>query len=93
MNILEQISIRIIKQQELIIGSLAWDEAEKVSGLKIINQQTEEVLIEGESKEVVDKLVAQYTRLFGKVSQEVCKDAVQDLLAELTKEEIPLSLQ
>lgn len=93
MTIFDQISVRIIKEQELIIGSLAWDEARKVPGLKIINQNNGEVAFEGEGKEVINKLVSQYSRLFGKASSEACKDAVQDLLADLPKEQIPSSLQ
>jgi len=43
--------------------------------------------------DVVDKLVAQYERLFGKASHEVCKDAVQDIIAEMEPEQIPNSLK
>jgi hypothetical protein len=93
MTIFDKISIRIIKEQELIIGSLAWDEAKKVSGLKILNQQPGEVSFDGDAKEILNKLVAQYTRLFGQASTEACKDAVQDLLAELPKDQVPLSLK
>ncbi len=35
-----QIPIRIIKEQELIIGPIAWDEAGKVSGLTIDSLHT-----------------------------------------------------
>ena len=34
-----QIASRIIKEQELIIGPLAWIEAQKVSDIKIIDQK------------------------------------------------------
>ena len=50
-------------------------------------------LQEGDAKPIIDKLVAQYERLFGKASHEVCKEAVQDILAEMPPEEIPLSLR
>lgn len=91
MTIFNQISKRIIKEQELIIGSLAWEEAKKVPGLKIDNS-TEEILFEGNEKEIINKLVNQYSKLFGKASSEACKDAVQDLLAELPQEQIPETL-
>ena len=93
MTIFDQISIRIIKEQELIIGPVAWDEAKKVPGLHVINQQKGEVSFDGDGKETVNKLVAQYTRLFGRASSEVCKEAVQDLIVELPKDQVPSSLQ
>lgn len=91
--ILNQVSVRIIKEQELIMGPVAWEEAKKVNGFKVINQQSEEVSFEGDPKDVLDRLVAQYSRLFGQVSVEVCKEAVQDLLVELPQDQIPTSLQ
>lgn len=93
MTIFDQISVRIIKQQELVIGPIAWDEARKVQGLRVVNQETGEVAFDGDAKEILNRLVAQYSRLFGRVSEEVCKDAVQDLIAELPQGEVPTSLQ
>lgn len=93
MTIFDQISIRIIKEQELIIGPVAWDEAEKVPGFHVVNQQAGEVTLDGDAKEVVGKLVAQYTRLFGRASTEACKDAVQDLLVDLPQDQVPAILQ
>lgn len=92
MTIYDQISVRIIKEQELIIGPVAWEEAKKVSGLKVLDRENEVVEISGDPKEILNKLVAQYSRLFGQVSAQVCKDAAQDLLAELPKEQVPASL-
>ena len=93
MSIFDQISIRIIKEQELIIGPVAWEEAKKVPGLKVIDQQKGQVSFEGDAKEVVGKLVTQYSRLFGKDSTEACKEAVSDLLVELPKDQVPAILQ
>lgn len=92
LTIFSQISLRIIKEQELIIGPVAWDEARKVQGLTV-NQETGDIAISGDPKEILNKLVAQYSRLFGRVSEQVCKGAVQDLLVELPKEDVPVSLQ
>jgi hypothetical protein len=92
-SIFDQISLRIIKQQELIIGPIAWDEARKVSGLHIGNMQAGEVSVEGDQKDILNKLVAQYSRLFGQVSTEACKEAVQDLIVELPADQIPDSLK
>ena len=91
-TIFQQISIRIIKEQELVIGPVAWEEAKKVDGLSV-NQQTGEVVITGDPKDILNRLVAQYSRLFGQVSREVCKEAVQDLVVELSADEVPSSLQ
>jgi hypothetical protein len=93
MSIFDQISIRIIKEQELIIGPVAWDEARKVSGLHIVDQKKGQVTVDRDPKDVVNRLVNQYTFLFGRTSNEVCKEAVQDLVAELPKDQVPSSLQ
>ena len=91
-NTISQIPIRIIREQELVIGPLAWDEAKKVSGL-IIDQSHSSVSFSGDGKDVVNRLVAQYERIFGKASHAVCHDAVQDLVAQMSPEEIPSSLK
>ncbi len=93
MSTFDQILIRIIKEQELIIGPLAWDEAKKVAGLRILSQSQGQVSFDGDAKEVVNKLVTQYSRLFGQASTEACRDAVQDLIVELPKDQIPALLQ
>lgn len=90
---LDKISVRIIREQELIIGPIAWDEARKVDGLKIIDQKNGEVNLEGDAKQVLNNLVAQYARLFGRASNEVCKEVSKDLLSELPADEVPSSLK
>jgi len=87
-----QIVIRIIKEQELIIGPLAWSEAEKVNGL-VIDHSHNSVSFVGEEKDIINRLVNQYERLFGKASHEVCRESVQDLIAEIPQEEVPDSLK
>ncbi len=93
MTIFDQISVRIIKEQELVIGPLAWDEAKKVSGLTVVDQAKGEVTMDGDPKVILNSLVAQYSKLFGRVSAEVCKDAVQDIIAELPQDQVPDSLK
>ena len=93
LSIFDQISIRIIKEQELVIGPVAWEEARKVSGFHVVDQDKGEVTFDGDPKEVLNRLVAQYSRLFGQVSKEVCKEAVQDLIAELPQTDVPDSLK
>ncbi len=92
LNIFEEIAIRMIKEQELIIGPLAWIEASKVTGMKIHEQGV--VSIDSPDKQgTIDKLVGRYERLFGKASHEVCKQAVLGLIAGLQPAEIPSSLR
>ena len=89
-----QIVLRIIKEQELIMGHLAWDEARKVQGLQIVDEKKGEVNFQdGDQKTIINKLVAQYERIFGKASHAVCHDAVKDLIAEMKADEIPESLK
>ncbi len=92
MEIFINIAVRIIKEQELIIGPLAWEEARKVKGLAI-NLDKETLQLTGDKKQVINGLVKQYSRLFGRASQEVCKDAVRDIIAELPKNEVPSALE
>ena len=94
MNVFSQIAFRIIKEQELVIGPLAWEEAEMVQGIKIVDRSKGELeLNNGDPKIVIDRLVGQYERLFGRASHEVCREAVTALIADLPPSEIPSSLK
>lgn len=92
MSAQNDIVIKIIEEQELIIGPVAWEEAGKVTGLRIDIAQ-HQVSIEGNVKEVLEKLVAQYELLFGPASREVCRDAVRPLLSQVPQDEIPAVLK
>lgn len=87
-----QIADKIIQEQALIIGPVAWEQAGKVSGLRI-DIAKHEVNVEGNTKEVLEKLVAQYEKLFGAASREVCRDAVRPLLSQVSEEDIPAVLK
>ncbi len=89
---LDQIASKIIKEQETIMGPIAWEEAGKVTGLRV-DIAGHQVSIEGNSREVLEKLVAQYERLFGPASREVCRDAVRPLLSQISPDEIPAVLK
>ena len=93
MNIFAQIATRIIREQESIIGPLAWNEALKVAGLNVNDKTSGEVSLNGNPGEVLDKLVARYEHLFGAASREICKDAAVSLTADLPLAEIPSSLR
>lgn len=92
MDIFAAIVDKIIKEQERIIGPIAWEEARKVEGL-IINKTRDSFELQGDKKKIIDMLVKQYSRLFGQVSEEVCKEAVKDLLNLLPETKIPHSLR
>jgi len=94
MNIFNKISLRIIKEQESIIGPLAWYEAKKVNGFSVLNENKGEVSFQdGDPKIIIDKLVNQYEKIFGKASHEVCRDAVRDIVVGMSPEEVPSSLK
>jgi hypothetical protein len=80
----------VIKQQEYIIGPVAWNEAQKVDGLQVSDRTA---LVSGDGKSVLEKLVNQYATLFGEASVEVCKEAIRHFMTDIKKEEIPQILQ
>jgi hypothetical protein len=92
MDTILQIPIRIIKEQELVIGPIAWDEAKKVSGL-VVDQAHDTVSFSGDAKDVINRLVSQYEKIFGRASHVVCHDAVKDIVAKMPPNEIPDSLK
>ena len=89
---IDKVASQIITEQEGVIGPLAWEEAKKVPGMSV-NIGNHEVKIEGNPKEVLEKLVAQYERLFGAASREVCRDAVRPFLSQISQDEIPAVLK
>jgi hypothetical protein len=89
----DQIAIKIIKEQELIVGPIAWQEAKKVPGLKVDQDNSRIEFEDPNNKSVLDNLVGQYVHLFGRASREVCKDAVANLIADLAPDDIPTSLK
>jgi hypothetical protein len=92
MDTILQIPMRIIKEQELVIGPLAWDEAKKVVGLTI-DQSQNSASFSGDGKEIINRLVAQYERIFGKASHEVCRESVKDIISKMSSAEVPESLK
>ena len=89
---LDSIASSIIREQQLIIGPLAWSEAKKVNGLSVDRARSEVHIEGGDPKAVIDSLVAQYERLFGKASREVCKEAVASLVKGMPHGDVPQSL-
>ncbi len=92
MTAFDTIAEKIILEQELVIGPLAWSEAMKVSGMQVAADHT--VTIQnGDPKAAVDRLVAQYERLFGRASHEVCREAVATLVKSMAPADVPTSLR
>ena len=89
----DEVATLIVKSQAVVIGSIAWSEAQQVQGVAI-NTETEKVyLIEENSKDTLEKLVAQYERLFGPASREVCRDAVRKISSQVMPEDLPQMLR
>lgn len=94
MAVLDQVASKIIKEQELIIGPVAWEEARKVKGIHVIDEQHNTVTVHnGDDREVINNLVGQYEHLFGLASREVCREAAATLIADLAPEQVPSSLR
>lgn len=86
MDAFAQAISKIIKEQQAIIGPIALDQAKKVDGLEVLGDS---VKIMGNKKEVLNNLVNQYAKLFGKASVEVCKGAFAPFSEKIPAAEIP----
>ena len=77
------------------MGPVAWNQASKVSGIRIIDRQKGIIAIEegNDGGNVINSLVDQFGNLFGRAGREVCKEAVSALIAELQPTQIPSSLK
>ncbi len=85
------IASQIIKDQEAIIGPIALEQARKVQGIVVVDNDT--VKVSGNGKETLQHLVEQYSKLFGRASIEVCREAVHESKTSLSKDELPEILQ
>ena len=77
------------------MGPVAWYEASKIKGLHIVDQKAGSVTIDAnaDNRTVVDNLVNQYGKLFGRAAKEVCREAVSSLVAELPASQVPSTLK
>ncbi len=92
MDIIAQLTEKIIQEQESVIGPVALEQARKVPGLTL-NWDKHEVVLSGNERDILDQLVNNYKHLFGPASVEVCKDAIKSLVKEAPAEKIPTQLQ
>ena len=88
----EKMIVAIIQEQETVIGPVAIDQARLVPGIDL-DWDKKEATISKDPKQTIDKLVAQYKSLFGKISVEVCKEAVGRVGQHLSAEQMPVSLR
>jgi hypothetical protein len=75
MNKYTQAAKVIIGEQRLVIGPLALDLAKKVRGISFANGS--ELDIVGDPKNVLQQLVGEYSKIFGRTSIEVSKEAIK----------------
>lgn len=87
MDLYAQAAARIIKEQQEIIGPIALEQAKKVEGLSVTS--ADDVKISGDKKDVLGKLVSQYSELFGRASVEVCKEAFQPFSTKIPASDVP----
>ncbi|CAN5179998.1 hypothetical protein BH11PAT1_BH11PAT1_5490 [soil metagenome] len=88
MDIFAQLTEKIIKEQENIIGPVAIEQAQKVPGLSVdVIKNT--VILTGNKKDIVQKLIEKYRDLFGMASVEVCRQAAKSLLSQLPIDQVP----
>lgn len=87
MSVYEQVASQIVKDQEAIIGPLAFDQARKVNGIQI--DLNGGVKINGNGKQILTDLVKIYSEFFGQASVEVCREAVREVGSVATTEDLP----
>ena len=92
-RIYNKILSRILQEQETILGSLAWQIAEKISGIRIEDKESFKVTIISEPKTVIDNFIFRCERIFGSFARDASKQAVAFLLAEMPMEDVPEKLR
>ena len=88
MDIYSEMAQKIIKEQEAILGPVAIEQAQKVAGLTV-DENKKDITLNGDKKVIIENLVKQYQNLFGRISVEVCREAVRGLIAQASKDQIP----
>lgn len=78
----------IIVSQQAVVGPLAIQIANKVSGLEV-SSDLSRVGISGDEQKILENLVKKYETLFGRASVEVCKDAIRPIIAKMKDATVP----
>ena len=92
MDIFAQIVEKIIKEQEVVIGPIAIEQARRVKGLTV-DLPRHEITFKGSQTEIIEKLIEQYRYFFGQVSVEVCRHAAKKLISQLPPDKQPILLK
>jgi hypothetical protein len=78
MEALEYVVLRIIQEQEMLIGPIAWTEAQKVVGLTVHPHIGSVEIVGSNPNAVLSELVDRYSKFFGSAVKEVQKDAERE---------------
>jgi hypothetical protein len=95
-RVYNRIAESIVKEQELLMGPVAWYEAEKVPGLQVVKKDEEEsvtIASDVDGMVALDNLVDAYRKLFGPAAVEVSRDAASVYIADIDQTQIPSSLR
>lgn len=89
-NVLNQAITNIIQHQISVIGPLAIEQANKVSGMQIKTGKPFTVSVNtSDSEKILTELVKNYEKLFGRASVAVCKDAVKEIHPPIPDQDLP----
>lgn len=86
-----QLISQIIKEQQLIIGPIAIDQAKHVSGITI--NSIDDIRVKGDQIQILSNLVNEYAKLFGRASVEVCRDAIKEITPPIPDDQLPQILR
>lgn len=92
MDIFTELTEKIIKEQEAIIGPMALEQAEKVPGIKV-DGSTHTISLVGNKTIILENLVKQYEALFGQASVELCKDVASKYTKTIPQNQLPQVLR
>lgn len=88
MDSTKELITSIILRQSIIIGRLAYEEANKVPGLKVTTKgEVEE--INGDPNQILELLVKRYASLFGRAAIQVCKNVVFETISQSERKQLP----
>lgn len=91
-DIYSRMIIEIIAVQEAIMGPLAIEQANSVEGLTV-DWSSKTANISTDPQKVIEGLINKYRVLFGDTSVEVSREAVSNLIRELSAQEVPSILR
>lgn len=92
MDVYEEIVAKIIKSQEIIIGPVAIEQAQRVPHIQV-DWAAKKITIDGDEASAVDALVEVYKELFGQISVEVSKEAAASLIGKVPAGKLPEALK